>query len=590
MMLSNLFSALLQQVRKRTGQRDFDEAAQLLEKGFRQLRAGDLDGARQSAESLLEADPDNAEAHHLLGIVHAQRGRFDSAEKHLLRAIGARPGIPDAHIDLGNVYGVRHDLVKAESSYRKALSLAPDAEIAHFNLALLLKEIGKRDQALEHFRRAHFLAPERGDMLWSLVLTLTEQKRYDEAVEVAEAAVKACPDCYEAQASLGLAYLKTHALTEALACCDKALRLRTDDAELHTYRGVVLQNMGRLPEAFASYDRALELRPDFPLARFHRALAYLLVGDYARGWPDYEVRLISEDKPWRPKSYPRWDDQSLAGRTILIYGEQGLGDEIMYASCLPQLIREAGHCVIECAPKLESLFRRSFPDATIYAAMPDRTIPSPIANTAIDLEVPLESLPLHYRRDIADFPAHEGFLMPDAQRVARWRERLAALGPGVKVGISWIGGSYESRRPMRSIGLDHWLPILSVDSARFVSLQYTSGAADEVAKFRQRHGIDVVHWPEAIEDYEETAALVIALDVTISVCTAVVHLTGALGRPVWIMAPYSPEWRYGLAGKTMPWYPSARVFRQEQDMDWGPVVLRVADELFGLAEGKVRRK
>ena len=269
------------------------------------------------------------------------------------------------------------------------------------------------------------------------------------------------------------------------------------------------------------------------------------------------------------------------GAPVLVYGEQGLGDEIMFASCLPEIIDAASRCIIECSGKLEHLFRRSFPRARIYAAAADRPVPEPGRAEAIDCEVPSGSLPLYLRQSIGDFPRHDGYLVADPRRVAAWRERLLAFGPGLKVGISWRGGTHQTRSPLRSIPLSQWEPVFKAADTQFVSLQYGEcrGELDELAA---RQGIRVTHWQEAIDDYEETAALLDALDLVISVCTSVVHLGGALARPVWIMAPYSPEWRYGFAGETMPWYPSVRIFRQPSFGNWPAVITTVARELSSL--------
>jgi len=197
----------------------------------------------------------------------------------------------------------------------------------------------------------------------------------------------------------------------------------------------------------------------------------------------------------------------------------------------------------------------------------------------VELEVPGSSLPRYYRCARSDFPEHRGYLVADPERARHWGGRLASLGPGLKVGISWRGGTFKTRSPKRSIPLEDWLPILRTPGARFVSLQYTAGAGEELAALRDQHDVGVAHWPEAIDDYDETAALVSALDLTISVCTAVIHLAGALGRAVWIMAPYSPEWRYGFLGERMPWYPSACVIRQRESGDWASVVATVTERL-----------
>ncbi len=445
----------------------------------------------------------------------------------------------------------------------------------------VLRHLGQLPDAIEHFKRAGSLSPALTDAFKECALCQVQLGSYNGALATIQEQLRVTPGSGELHAVLGFIRQKMHEPHAALECYEQAQGLGHSNADLWKDLGIVFQELGRIPEALASYDRALALQPDFPLARFHRALAELLAGDYASGWPDYELRLISEDRPPRASAHPRWDGSALAGRTVLVYGEQGLGDEIMFASCLPEIVDAASRCIIECSGKLERLFRRSFPRAHIYAAAADRPVAEPVRAEAIDCEVPIGSLPLYLRRSIRDFPRHQGYLAADPQRVEAWRKRLRALGPGLKVGISWRGGTHETRSPLRSIPLSQWEPVFKAADAQFVSLQYGEcrGELDELAA---RQGIRVTHWQEAIDDYEETAALVSALDLVISVCTAVIHLGGALGRPVWIMAPYSPEWRYGFAGESMPWYPSVRLFRQPSFGNWPAVITTVAHELSSL--------
>jgi hypothetical protein len=253
-----------------------------------------------------------------------------------------------------------------------------------------------------------------------------------------------------------------------------------------------------------------------------------------------------------------------------------VGDEIMFASCLPDLMACGVHVVYEARRRLAPLMTRSFPQATVCASTGDGRLPAAISGSGIDSEIPIGSLPLYFRRTRQDFPAHRGYLVADPARVELWRGRLAALGPGLKVGISWRGGTATSRQKLRSLTLEQLRPVLEVPGVRFVSLQY--GDAREALQAGAALP-PIAQWPETIDDLDETAALVSALDLVVSVCTAVIHLGGALGRPVWVLAPYAPEWRYGLKGEAMPWYPSVSVIRQPAFGDWGPVIAEAAARL-----------
>jgi hypothetical protein len=204
-----------------------------------------------------------------------------------------------------------------------------------------------------------------------------------------------------------------------------------------------------------------------------------------------------------------------------------------------------------------------------------------------DYQIPAGSVPRILRSRPESFPPHTGYLRADARRTAAWKARLATLGGGLKVGLSWQGGTQASRAPLRSLSLERLLPVLRVAGVHFVDLQYTDSTSER-ARLLQAHGIEIVHWQEAIADYDETAALVAALDLTLTVCTAVAHLAGALGRPAWVMTPFSPEWRYGHAGETLPWYPSLRLVRQRNLGEWEPVVATIERRLQEAACGAMR--
>ena len=432
---------------------------------------------------------------------------------------------------------------------------------------------------LGHLLRSAWRAPRPAGTLRETFDALLKSDACEGALELAQAALAREPASYEARLLAGRACQKLHRPERALELFEAARQLRADDAELYDFRGSMLEEIGRLAEAFADFDRALALRPDFPLAAFHRAQARILSGEFERGWDDYELRLLNAGPVPGADGVPRWDGSPLEEKTLFVVREQGLGDEILFASILPDLIGLAKHCIVECEPRLLALFRRSFPAATLFASPPGGGLPPGAAPAPIDCRIEFGSLPRFFRRKAGDFPRHGGYLRAEPQLVERWRERVAQLGPGLKVGLAWTGGVRKTRRALRSLTLEQLMPVLNVPGCRFVSLEYTADARDAVDGIRASHGIEIAHWQEAIDDYDQTAGLVSALDLVISVCTSVVDLCGALGKPAWVLAPVSPEMRYGNSGDSIPWYPSVRVFRQREYGRWDPVLTSVAGTL-----------
>ncbi|MGH8734051.1 MAG: hypothetical protein ACREVB_10250, partial [Burkholderiales bacterium] len=313
---------------------------------------------------------------------------------------------------------------------------------------------------------------------------------------------------------------------------------------------------------------------------YNIGLQHLKYGEYAPGWDGYEHRRHFEAfiGKHRRLPLPEWNGETLAERTLLVLPEQGLGDEIMFGSCIPQLAAVARHVIVECDPKLEALFRRSLARCTVVSRQRtlandwiERIEPKP------DLQVWAGSLAVRFRRRVADFPQH-AYLKADEASVAVWRSRLDALGPGRKIGLSWRGGVGYTGKTRRSLSLEQLLPVLRLPGLQFVNLQYTD-AHEELRALASRHSLRVHHWQDAIDDYDQTAALVCALDGVLTVCTAIVHLSGALGRPALVMVPFGADWRYGAAGERMPWYPSVRLVRQARVGEWGDVLKEVSGRL-----------
>ena len=395
--------------------------------------------------------------------------------------------------------------------------------------------------------------------------------RFEEALAAMEAALAIDPRHKVARHNRGLILRELARLDEADAAIREALVCDENYHDARASLAMILIEQGRLEEAAQAVAAVAAANPQHANMRWNRAVLQLLRGEFAPGWNDYECRLERPEHYRRPYRFPRWDGQPLAGASLLIAAEQGLGDEILFASCFNEAMERAGHCVIECEPRLQGLFARSFPSARVVGSKLESEPGWLKEGTDVEAQIPAGSLPGMFRNGVTQFPSHHGYLAADPLQVDAWRGRLDGLGTGLKVGIAWTGGAMKTRRSSRSLALEQWLPILRMNGAHFVSLQYMDSHA-EIEQLAAAHGLEVHDWLERNADYDGTAALVSALDLVITVTTALVHLSGALGKPVWVLVPANPEWRYMASGTTSPWYPSARLFRQERLNDWSPVI------------------
>jgi tetratricopeptide (TPR) repeat protein len=476
-------------------------------------------------------------------------------------------------------------LEEAADALTMALCFAPEMGPAHLALALVERKQGKPKAALESVGRA-IAYGETGaaahNLSGALLLELGDENA---AIASFERAVATDPNDPAGHSNLGYVLFRDRGEYDRGAeHIERALALDPNNLDARCNHTLVLSHRGEYQRALELCDEILAKRPGLNEVKLNRALTLLKLGRFDCGWDDYEARqLVRSNFNARGFPCPGWDGESLRGKTVLVHGEQGLGDEIMFASCIHEVIARADHCVIECAPVLERLFRRSFAQATVFAGEQTGSLPRWWTQApTIDLHVASGSLPRHFRRSIGEFCDHDGYLVADPVRVARWRERLAALGPGLKVGISWRGGMQSTRRNLRSIDLRAWMPMLQDPRMRFVSLQY-GDTADERTAASHELGSKLCHWQEAIDDMDEMAALVVALDIVVSVCTAVIHLAGALGRPVLVLVPTCAEWRYQSFGETLPWYPTARLLRQQSAGTWHTEIESAARVLQDLA-------
>lgn len=526
----------------------------------------------------LEREPRSAQANHLCGRALIALDRHAEAETYLNAAVSADPGLAEVYSDLALVMLKAGDHQGAERFCRQAATVQPKEPRYRVHLAEILEATGRDREALDELLIAQEYAPEQVDVLQQLIIKLDQLGLYAEALQVAERSCLELGETFETCFFLAYARYSTGDLQGAVDAGRRAISFRTDVPGIYVTLGSALLSLGNIDEAAATYRQALKVLPDYPDAMFHLGMLNLMRGRYRDGWEGFEYRFKIR-RAIKRSCEPRWNGTSLRSRTIHVMREQGIGDDIMYSSCFPQLIRDAKHCFIECEPRLEKLFVRSFPEATFIPIVDNAIKDAVLRRDDFDVRIFSASVPGYLRNSLRDFPRHDGYLKAGPERAEYWREKLAALGDGLKVGISWRGGTVHTNRYRRTLALDTLHPLLMQAGMHWVNLQYGERAA-EIAKFSDAQGIAITDWPEAIDgDYDETAALVSELDLVISVCTSVIHLGGALGRPVWVMVPHAPEWRYGVEGETIPWYPTVRLFRQTEPGSWGPVIDGVRETL-----------
>jgi len=551
-----------------------------LEEGRQHHQSGNLEQAAQLYRKVLEIDPENTQALHVFGRLCGQKGDYKQAGLLLEQAISLKPNCAEAYSDLGNVCRLQGRYQDAEDCYRNAALLKPDYAPAYHNLGLLLAQQGRLDEAISCFEWVLDRCPGQPEALENLVLALVERARYFEAIETLLSEINRRPRAADLHAYLGLVYRSGGYLDEAVSSYRRAVMLEPHDYRKHHGLGVALREDGRWDEALRCFDTALGINPHDPLARWHRSLVLLAKGDFQRGWADFEARLLSREPPSRTFGAPRWDGTALVGRTLLVHAEQGIGDEIMFASCIPDLLGQGGQCVIECASRLAPLFARSFPSAIIHGGDQDDNECWLSEAPKIDIQVPIGSLPLRLRKNLGEFPKRRSYLCADPKRTEYWSKVIGALGPGPKIGISWRGGRRNEDRVKRSVVLKDWYVLFTVPGLHFINLQYGADES-ELREVETQWNIKIHRWEEIdpLNELDNFAALISALDLVISVDNATVHLSCSLGVPSWILVPYAPEWRWMLGREDSPWYPSARLFRQRRRGDWQSVLQNVKKAL-----------
>jgi tetratricopeptide (TPR) repeat protein len=537
-----------------------------IEEGMTLQRQGRLAEAEKIYTRILKTLPDQFETLQLLAELKMQRGKPGEAFRHMSAAVAARPNSADARIHLGHVLRALNRHADALASFEAAQRLDPANVDALGNAGDVLLALGRPTEALACFGKGLSLAPGHPEALANRGVALAALGEHDAALVDFDAAIKSGPNPMLAY-NRGLALANLGRSAEAVAAYDQALAMMPSHVAALSSRGVALQALNRHAEAIASFDRALALAPDYADAHFNRSLALLATGDYGGGQAEYEWRWRRSGAAPSRQNRPLWlGEAPLAGKTILLHAEQGLGDTIMFARHAGELARAGARVVLEVHPELKALMARLAGAAAVIG----RGEPRP----AHDFHCPLGSLPLALKIRPETVPHEIPYLAADPERVARWRVRLEAHGTP-RVGLVWAGNVAHANDRNRSLPLEKLAPLLARDGARIISLQrdMRGGDAERLA------AAPMLHLGSELADFDDTAAVLAQCDLVLSVDTSVAHLAGALGRPLWVLLPFAADWRWTAGAEHSPWYPSARLFRQPQPGDWDSVVAAVVKDL-----------
>jgi tetratricopeptide (TPR) repeat protein len=499
-------------------------------------RAGHTDAAFARAEAICTEWPDIADPVCELNLLYAKLDDFRGGMDVLRVFLTRHPKDGQALAALGATLLSANENADAQRHLSGAIEAGFENVKVFSDLAQCLSNLEKHAEALEIRRKIFELEPNFLHQA-QLAATLSTACYYEEAIALFD-------DLIEKEPARRSVFLVSYSVAQAYS--------------------------GNFDKALAMLNEALAIQPRDANLNLQRAQINLLLGNFAEGWAGYAYRGMAYTRQHRVLPFKKWRGQDIAGKCIVVLAEQGLGDQVMLASCLPDLLALGpSRVVVEVIARVAPTLARSFPQCEIVHTKQDKGMAWATSIGDVDYFVPLGDLPQYFRNSVEAFPG-QAYLKVDPDRVAYWRRKLEATGPRPWIGVSWRGGLQATRRVLRSMSPSELAPMTAAVDATWISLQY--GSVDEDLKIASASNVMLTHWNEAIADLDEFAALIESLDCVVTVCNTTVHYAGALGKKVLVLAPYIPEWRYGLSTTQMPWYPDASVLRQPSHNDWQGVI------------------
>jgi len=523
---------------------------------------------------ILQEDPDNAKASFLLGLLLHQINETEKAEALVSQAIALGFKNYEVYRTLGGIYKSLKKFEEASLCEKKAITFNPDYIDGYYNIGCNFLSLGKSAEAIENFRKVISLKPDHYAAHNNLGLAYHNEKMFKDAMESCNNALGIKPDYPLPYLGIGNTLREMGRIDAAATSFQKAIALDPAFAEAHNNLGKTLMELGLYESAAVSYSAANNQAPDDAFIHKNIGIINLLMGNFEVGWEEYSWRRFDEDTGLTNRVYsqPLWNGEDLNGKTIFVYTEQGLGDTIQFVRYLDLLRGQGGRVVLDAplplAPLLENM------ESVTVLLKEDELLPP------FDYHVPLMELPRLFATNAETIPSPRAYLKANKELVETWKKRL---GPkkGYRIGLAWAGSPTNLNDCNRSMNLKFFEPLLGVKGCTFFSLQFGERCQDITSLGFERTLKDL---EKDLVGFMEPAAAITNMDLVISVDTSVVHLAGALGKPVWTLLPFNPDWRWMLKRSDSPWYSSMKLFRQEKRQDWKGVIERVTSELTTLVK------
>ena len=556
---------------------------------------GKIELALPFFKTALEANPRNAQFwySHIIALIKLERfldakdlldqskskgikgADFDQLEKILNeanKALFIKPSNANAYYNMGIALQNQSKLEEAIEAYQKALAIKPDYAEAYYNMGTALQGQHKLEDAIKAYNKALKLKPYYAEAHNNIGVIFQEQGKLEAAIEVYNRALAIKPDSVDAYYNMGNALLEKHNLEEAIEAYIKVISIKPDHSDAYTNMGKAFQDQGKLEEAKEAYNKALDIQPGNADAHHNLSFAFLSARDFNQGFVKSEWRWKTKkrDGTFLQSAKPMWNGEK--NQRVLVWGEQGIGDELMFSSIIPELYATSLKILVKCDKRLIPLFERSFPVDVIYFSKDQ-----PVPEDEYDFHIPMGSLPITFRKSLDSFKkSASGFLKYDMSKTESIKAQLMHEYGKKIIGISWKTASPIRSSLSRNIDLAKLVRALDNSNTQLLCLQY-GDISDEIEAVKRDFGIEVVQFSDVDNknDIDGLAALMAACDTVYTIDNSIAHLSGALGLTTKLMLPYIANWRWGLSGNSSYWYDAVQLYRQSEANDWYSVLTRI---------------